>query len=1013
MGSQANKYSLEHLLGNTNIPRLVNPSIRGSVRRLDPDGGHIGPYFSGLTGTSLVVTVTPVGNQTLNFISDDMGDAIAAINAVSPSNLKATDDDGYLRLTNLNPGGVNKLVIVSGLAAPILGYVLSPEPGSASYAGELDTSSAGRSRTSAQNNPQGTALLASDEDFTSSVLNRSIFGALAHIERLGLDLDLEIPVVRSYLTSSFIHGGTGKHCFLIQDSSRFPIDSIESTNPNDFQLDALIRLRTFPTDTAVYDVTQSYPAARIQAAYYSDGVFPTVNSGVRLAVWGTLDGNSIFTTQSIPKQLPFAITSIKGNIIESTGAHFITNTCQVGDTVVISGATNDTPFSHNGEFVIVDVYSETKIGIRAKAAREALYVGTAKPTELNASLPGGSNYGNVSVVIGGYIPATNIMFELPSWVPAATQYYAKVLNGVRLRDLQPADFAAVFENNDSTVLNILYTHITTASSLRHHAADIDAPAVSGSPDALSSGTVGAQLAALLGFVNAGIAGSGAYGGGDPWADGTTNPATTIEHQLDKIIDDLAGAGIDGTPKIRALAAGSLILGTLRDQLNQLDTQWLKLSRNNTVSGQNSFTANQSITGATLFLGIANLVSNAMLAAFITPASGEHQLLWDMGNNLVTNPRLRMYLNHDNQLEFLWNARWLPSPTSNWTSDDNTKSAAKVIIGDSGLSVQYKSPPGASNWADSAFSAGAGNEFSIDLVNTLMTFLGTSDLQKTVTLGSGMATTNTDANTARETLTTVSSKRTLIWKSTTSNAWRFYINDIDFSLEFTRNASFDNATGLWSKDGLSGGANAWRYSLTGLAATPGAIVIDRRDTTVGTWNNSSWTYNTTLSVDSVAILSEKSGNALALTNGDLDVSNAPGAGTGTGSILNPNANASVTNNLRGKNIVKGWAKITGANGGSAPAVVDGFNITSVAKSGSGNKNITVTIAGDQCDSNYVVLVPTTHEVSGVSTIVFFAEAINLTTGTFDITATDVTGVQIDLNAAVTTPPTLHVLWIGAQ
>lgn len=38
-----------------------------------------------------------------------------------------------------------------------------------------------------------------------------------------------------------------------------------------------------------------------------------------------------------------------------------------------------------------------------------------------------------------------------------------------------------------------------------------------------------------------------YAGGVNWADGTTNPATTIEGQLDKILTDLAGAG--GAPKI--------------------------------------------------------------------------------------------------------------------------------------------------------------------------------------------------------------------------------------------------------------------------------------------------------------------------------------------------------------------------------------------------------------------------------------------------------------------------------
>jgi len=62
-----------------------------------------------------------------------------------------------------------------------------------------------------------------------------------------------------------------------------------------------------------------------------------------------------------------------------------------------------------------------------------------------------------------------------------------------------------------------------------------------------------------------------YGGGGQWADLTTNPATTVEAQLDKIISDLAGE--PGSAKIGVpdtiVGEISLFGGTLQDQLAQI------------------------------------------------------------------------------------------------------------------------------------------------------------------------------------------------------------------------------------------------------------------------------------------------------------------------------------------------------------------------------------------------------------------------------------------------------------
>lgn len=70
-----------------------------------------------------------------------------------------------------------------------------------------------------------------------------------------------------------------------------------------------------------------------------------------------------------------------------------------------------------------------------------------------------------------------------------------------------------------------------------------------------------------------------YAGGGTWADGTTNPSTTVEAQLDKIISDLAPT--TGGAKIGGAATAEIAAGTLNAQIADLALNWGKLSRANT------------------------------------------------------------------------------------------------------------------------------------------------------------------------------------------------------------------------------------------------------------------------------------------------------------------------------------------------------------------------------------------------------------------------------------------------
>lgn len=107
----------------------------------------------------------------------------------------------------------------------------------------------------------------------------------------------------------------------------------------------------------------------------------------------------------------------------------------------------------------------------------------------------------------------------------------------------------------------------------------------GNPIAVIS-TSGQNLIALS-LSQIGQASNIQYGGGGAWSDGTTNPATTVEAQLDKIISDLSPT--TGGAKIGGAASGAdIAAANLNTQIANLAVNWGKLARTNTWSAVQTF-----------------------------------------------------------------------------------------------------------------------------------------------------------------------------------------------------------------------------------------------------------------------------------------------------------------------------------------------------------------------------------------------------------------------------------------
>jgi hypothetical protein len=202
--------------------------------------------------------------------------------------------------------------------------------------------------------------------------------------------------------------------------------------------------------------------------------------------------------------------------------------------------------------------------------------------------------------------------------------------------------------NPATTVEAQLDKIVADLAASAGAPKVGAAATAGAPNSLGAGTVKSQLDALLGHINAHLndttgahaASAISYAGGGNWADGTTNPATTVEAQLDKVVSDLAAAA--GAARIGAAASGNLPAGTVRSQLDALDATAVR------TNVANLFTALQTLNGA---------AGDTSAALATTAAPATRKLLWEFAINGNYKGRLYSSQAFNGGFEFTINARW--------------------------------------------------------------------------------------------------------------------------------------------------------------------------------------------------------------------------------------------------------------------------------------------------------------------------------------------------------------------
>lgn len=420
------------------------------------------------------------------------------------------------------------------------------------------------------------------------------------------------------------------------------------------------------------------------------------------------------------------------------------------------------------------------------------------------------------------------------------------------------------------------------------------------PNTLPAGTVRSQLVALEDDINDHVNfGSGAhaataitYAGGPAWKDGTTNPGSDVEAQLDKIVGELAADA--GGARIGAGARANWEDG----RANPAASVFGALDK--VVTDLNDLVATKKLNLGSSLLGIAADAILPRVDADASTAVGANlTLMWESAP--AAQPGSRIYMLPAGGIVFTFNARW---DNVSWNKDVAGVAAAKVTHTSSNQKIERRTTDAA--WTDVQWE-----KVALDLA------LATG-LLKTSRLGLGADLLGVGSDTlvprisSQYVPTLPGGTYQLLWEITDAAAVeapvRLY-SDVIGDLLVVYNASWDGT--VWSQN--TGGRPSVRFKFNGF----GLEIMNKPAAFGATWIDSAWNAKLNLLPGGPAagVL-----NLLEVANGSFKV-NTPETGA-TGS--NPPNTQAVKNELRAKNIPKTWGGTINVDGTGAVSMSDGFN-----------------------------------------------------------------------------------------
>lgn len=516
-----------------------------------------------------------------------------------------------------------------------------------------------------------------------------------------------------------------------------------------------------------------------------------------------------------------------------------------------------------------------------------------------------------------------------------------------------------------------------------------------------------------------------YAGGPVWADGTGNPATTVEAQLDKIIAELA----DRTGELKigsesfAIGSVNLPVSTLQARLQALVLAsnhhyvsgpiWADATPNpvNTVEGQldkivtdlaattgssgadklggrsHSFAPIFTIPAGTLYdqLDLAYqgrycLIDDgpAWRDSETNPADDAEAFVHAIISDLSNGPAGAGF-SGATKVGVAQRAAWLggrPNP-----GNISVQEALDKVVFDLGVS-------GAADDGAERIGSAARTHLLVGSVASQLAQLET-DWGKLDRLNT-WTNTNTLEGPAGDTnpiliTDTLPTNRKLVWRIRSQTAptvvyTRLYFEQGTNATVWTFNAGWNGTNWVADDNTVEASSVAW------IGAGSGYTDHRVKSNTSVAWAEGNWTYYSRTSPLNLALAT----NAPAGVAGNISARNGniffPNAQSALGSDTNPPATQGHINELKAKNTPKVWGSV---QTGLVLSLLDGFNLASVAYSGN---DLVVTIQSDLANTNYGVNVTLHGGTPGVALVTV------KTVGTFTVRVWDMAGVQVDITAA---------------